>query len=144
MEANIQQPPKSFWIIGAAALAWNLVGVLTYLGQVTMTPEALDALSPEQQLLHRDIPAWATGAYGLAVTAGTLGSVLLLLRNGWSVPMFLVSLAAVLVQVYHAYVIADMISVMGPTSVIMPALIIAICAGLIWYARYAKESGWFR
>lgn len=144
MEANVQQPGKSFWVIGAAALAWNLVGVVVYLGQVTMSPETLEALPPEQQSLYRDIPAWATGANGLAVTAGTLGSVLLLLRSGWSVPMFLLSLAGVLVQMYHAFVIADLMAVMGPTSAILPGLIIAIGVGLIWYARFAKESGWFR
>ncbi|MDX1480788.1 MAG: hypothetical protein R3315_03875 [Woeseiaceae bacterium] len=144
MEANIQQPPKSFWIIGAAALAWNLVGVVVYLGQVTMTPETLASLPPEQQSLYVDIPAWATGANGLAVTAGTLGSVLLLLRSGWCVPVFLVSLAAVLVQMYHAFAMADLMSVMGPASALLPGLIIAIGVGLIWYARYAKESGWFR
>ena len=144
MEANVERPPKSFWIIGAAALAWNLVGVVVYLGQVTMSPETLEALPPEQQMLYRDVPAWATGAYGLAVTAGTVGSVLLLLRSGWAVPAFLVSLGAVLVQMYHAFVIADLMTVMGPRSVILPALIIAIGVGLIGYARRAKESGWFR
>ena len=30
------KPTTNFWIIGGAALVWNLIGVLIYVGNVTM------------------------------------------------------------------------------------------------------------
>ena len=63
-------PPKSFWIIAAIALVWNLMGVAAYLMQMTMSDEAIAALPEAQRALHESTPAWATGAYALAVPGG--------------------------------------------------------------------------
>lgn len=134
--------PRKFWLIAVVALLWNLIGVATYVMQVTMTEDKIRALPIEQQPLYIEIPAWATSAYAIAVTAGVIGCILLLFRSGWAVPVFLVSLAGILVQMYHAFVIAGAYEILGPSSVVMPTLIIAIAVGLIWYARIAKERGW--
>ena len=142
-EDNVQVP-KSFWIISSLALVWNLIGVANYVMQVTMTPEDIALLPEGQRTLVENVPTWATAAFATATSAGTLGSVLLLARSLWATPLFLLSLAAVFVQMYHAFVIADAISVVGPSAAALPAVIIAIGAGLIWYARYAKEKGWLR
>ena len=61
-----------------------------------------------------------------------------------SVPLFLLSLAAVLVQTYHAFVVAGALGVLGAGAAVLPALVIAIGVGLIWYARSAKEKGWLK
>jgi hypothetical protein len=57
--------PWSFWAIGAVALIWNVMGIMNFLWQ--MNADTLAAM-PE---LHRSIaegrPAWATGAFALAV-----------------------------------------------------------------------------
>ena len=134
--------PRSFRVVGILALLWNLLGTAAYVMQVTMTEEALMAYSEDQRMLYTNIPAWATSAFATAVTAGTIGSVLLLLRNSWAVPAFLVSLAAVLVQLYHAFVLSNTIEVLGPVSVVQPALVLAFACALIWYSRAAKEKGW--
>ncbi len=137
-------PPRSYWIISSLALVWNLIGLAAHIGQVTMTDEALRMLPEAQRTFLENTPAWATGAFALATGAGVLGSLLLLLRNAWAVPLFLISLAAVLVQTYHGFVIANGIEVLGPGSAILPAATIAIGTGLIWYSRVAKERGWFK
>lgn len=134
--------PRSFWVIGGAALVWNLIGVMTYVMQVTMTEEALMALPEAERAIYQNMPAWATSAQAIAVTAGVLGCILLLLRSSWAVPVFLLSLAGVLMQMYHAFVIANAFEVLGPSSAVLPALVIGIAAALIWYARVAKEQRW--
>ncbi len=40
------------------------------------------------------IPTWFTPAYGIAVIAGALGSILLLVRNSLAVPVVGLSLSA--------------------------------------------------
>jgi hypothetical protein len=134
--------PRYYWVIAIVALLWNLVGVLAYVTQVTMTEDAIHAMPLEQQALYADVPVWATSAYAIAVTAGTIGCLLLLLRSAWAVPVFLVSLAGVLVQMYHAFVMAGAYKVLGPKSIVMPTLIVAIGVALIWFSRIAKEKRW--
>ena len=48
-EQTSGSPPRSFYIIGIAALIWNLIGVMTYIMQVTMSDAAMAALPEEQQ-----------------------------------------------------------------------------------------------
>ena len=136
--------PKSFRVIGVLALVWNLLGVAAYVMQVTMTNEALMQYPEAERAIYANMPVWATSAFAIAVTAGVLGSVLLLLRSAWAVPAFLLSLAGVFVQMYHAFAVANMMDVKGPSSVIGPALVIGFGVALIWYSRSVKEKGWLR
>ena len=142
MAASGSKPPKSYWIISIAALLWNVIGMVLYVSVVTMAPEVLDAMTPEERGLYTSIPAWATGANGLAVTAGVIGSILLLLRNSWAVPTFLVSLAAVLVQMYHAFFIAHALEVLGPAGMVMPVTVIIIAVFQVVLAARARVNRW--
>ena len=54
--------PRSFLIIGIVALLWNLMGVMSYIMQVTMSPEALANMPEAERALMESLPAWATGA----------------------------------------------------------------------------------
>jgi len=134
--------PKSFWIVGALALVWNLLGVMAYIMQMTMTEEALLALPAAERALYENVPAWATSAFAIAVNGGALGCLLLLLRRAWAVPVLAVSLAGVAVQMYHSLFIARSIEVYGPGGLSMPILVIVVAVFLIWYARSAREKGW--
>lgn len=134
--------PTSFYIISGAALVWNLLGVMAYVMQVTMTQEALNALPEAERMLLENAPVWATSAFAIAVNGGALGCLLLLLRQTWAFPVLVASLAGVVVQMYHSFFIANSIEVYGPGSMIMPAMIIVISVFLVWYAKGAKEKGW--
>lgn len=134
--------PTSFYIISGAALVWNLLGVMAYVMQVTMTQEALNALPEAERILLENGPVWATSAFAIAVNGGALGCLLLLLRQTWAFPVLVASLAGVVVQMYHSFFIANSIEVYGPGSMIMPAMIIMISIFLVWYAKGAKEKGW--
>jgi ABC-type xylose transport system permease subunit len=138
------KPTRRFWTIGTVALAWNLVGVMSYLMSVTAGPEVLAALPEAERALYADIPAWATSAYAIAVFGGLLGSVALLLRQAWAVPLFVVSLIGVLVQMGHAFFMTALLQVKGASAAILPVLILAIAAYLVWYARSARARGWLR
>jgi len=134
--------PRSFWVIAALALAWNLVGVYAYIGQVTMTDEAVMQLPEAQRTFYQTVPAWAVGAFAIAVFGGALGCLLLLLRKSLATPVLVLSLAGVAVQMYHSFAIANAIDVYGPGGLVMPAMIVVIAVFLIWYARHAATKGW--
>ena len=72
----------SFWVIGAVALIWNVLGSINYI--VQMNADSLSAYRELERAIIEGRPAWATGAFAIAVFGGALGSVLLLLRKSAS------------------------------------------------------------
>jgi len=141
-DALNNKPSINFWIIGAAALIWNLIGIVIYVGQVSMSPEALSNLTEAQQDLITSTPAWANAAWAIAVNAGAFGSLLLLLRKSWATPMFLLSLVAVVVQDFEAFVLRDAFGVLGINSLIIPSMVFVIAIALLLYSRHAESKGW--
>ena len=141
-EGPTSKLPTSFYIISSAALVWNLIGVMQYVMQVTMTQEALNALPEAERMLFENVPVWATSAFAIAVNAGALGCLLLLLRQTWAYPVLIVSLAGIIVQMSHAFFISNIVEVVGLTGMILPVLVILIGIFLVWYSKGAKEKGW--
>ncbi len=141
-EESIGGTPLSFLIIGIVALLWNVMDVSVYLMQVTMSAEALALLPEAERVLMESIPAWATGVFAIAVFSGLLGCAGLLLKKAWSVPVFLVSLIAIVVQFTHWLFMTNSREVIGSEVFIMPALVTVIGAFLVWYSRGANAKGW--
>ena len=137
------QPPTSFWVFSGAALVWNLIGLVFYYGQVTMSPETAATLTAQQQEFFASTPTWATAAHAIAVTCGVLGSLLLLFRKAWAVPVFVVSFLGIVVQDVHAFVIGNALEVFGSgNALILPSIVLVIGAALIWYSLGARKKGW--
>lgn len=135
--------PTSFWIIGGVFLLWNFLGLMIYYDQVTMSPEVLaDTFNAAQQAFLKDMPLWATSAYAIAVTAGVIASLLLLVRNALALPVFIVSLAGVIVQDLNSFVMSDGLAVWGSSALYLPTLVLVLCVVEIWYSRSAKAKGW--
>ena len=89
MPEESNKPASSYYWTAGIALVWNLMGFSAYIAQVTMAPEALNALPEAERALYENVPGWATGAFAFAVSGGVLGCVLLLLRNGYALPVFI-------------------------------------------------------
>ena len=138
------KPSTAYWIISAVLLVWNIIGLMFYYQQSTLTPEIMaDAGLTAQQIAHiTNTPAWGHSGYAIAVNAGVLGAILLLLRKAWAVPLFVLSLVGALVQDLDAMVLRDGIEAWGTTALILPVIVILICLFEIWYARAAKAKGW--
>jgi len=136
--------PRWFWIVAVLALLWNAVGAMSYLQQVTMTPEALAAMPAAERALHENLPPWVTGAYAIAVWAGLIASVFLLLRRSVATVVFLVSLAAIVVQMFYSFVMSDTLKVYGPQGAILPVLVTLLGVVWVWHARRCQARGWLR
>jgi len=137
-----EKPTTTFWIFGGAALVWNLIGLVAYISSVTISPEALAKMTAEAQAFYSGTPKWATAAFALAVNAGVLGSLFLLLRKSWAVPLFVLSLVAVIVQNVDAFVLRNAYGLSGINGVILPALVFIVAVLLLIYSRNVKERGW--
>ncbi len=139
---TVNRPPTWFWVVGVIALIWNLMGVMAYIMQVTMTDEALAALPEAERLLYENQPAWATAAFAVAVWGGALGCVLLLMRKSLAVPVFIASLHGVLVQNFHSFFLSKSWEVFGPGGAAMVVMVIVVAVLLIWLARHSRSQGW--
>jgi hypothetical protein len=145
MTTTSTKPSAAFWIISVLALIWNLMGVMMYIMQVTMSPETLQALPEAEQQLYTNIPMWATAAFAIAVWGSTLGCILLLLRKKLANPVFTIAYFAIMVQMVHSLFISKSIEVYGPgQAASMPIMIILIGGFLIWYSRRATAMGWLK
>ncbi len=125
--------PASPWISlsALAGAAWNLFGLVQFVHSLTATRESLVAagLTPDQALVMTTYPAWMTFAFGLGVTAGLVGSLLLLWRFKAARPVLMLSLAAY-VALWIGDAIHGVFAVMGVTQIAILTLVVAIAAGL--------------
>jgi predicted neutral ceramidase superfamily lipid hydrolase len=137
------KPGTGFWIVAVIALLWNLIGILFWATEYfLMTDEMKATLPPEQLEMMNNAPAWGMWVYAVAVFGGTLASVLLLMRKKLSVPLFLISLLAILVQMGYWIFGMDSVAILGPESLIMPLIVIAIAIFLYFYSKGASKNGW--
>ncbi len=130
--------PKWFMVVAGVLLVWNLLGVMAYVMQVMMSPETLAALPDEQRQLYETTPAWATAAFAVAVNFGALGCILLLLRRNLAGLFLQLSLAGVLVQMFHAFFMSNSFEVFGPGGMVMPVLVIVIAIYLVVLAAQGQ------
>lgn len=136
------KPPLWFWIVSVLGLLWNLIGVFMFYTQLTLTPEAVAALPPEQQRINAAMPSWVYAFFGIAVIAGALGSLGLLLRKRWAVPLLLVSLLGVAAQMASAYVTTPVWALTGAAGAVFPVILFVVCLLLWRFARKAAARGW--
>lgn len=143
-EETSSNPTTWFWAIGGLLAVWNLSGLYQYYLMSTITPEALEAAGYNaQQIAHvLSTPAWAHSGYAIAVNAGVLGVIFLLLRKAWAIPMFVLSLVGALVQDIDAYVLRGALEHFDKVWLIIPITVVVICVFEIWYSRRAHKRGW--
>ena len=134
--------PVWFWVLAIVALLWNLMGVWAFFMQISPSPEDL-AKTTEAQRLARDAnPTWFNIAFGTSVIAGALGCILMLMRKSLAILLFIISFAAILVQMLYSFILSEHMTDYGPGETIMPLMIIAVGAFLIWFARSSRDKGW--
>ena len=137
---NTQKPNAFFWIIGILALLWNIMGVVAYLGQAYMTDDVLNKLPEADQEWYNNVPAWVTAAFAIAVFAGFIACIGLLLRKKWAVTLFVISFIGVLVQQIYNFFIQDFVELTGQ-RLYMPIIVVIIAGFLMWYSKGLKEKG---
>lgn len=121
------------------------MGVVAYVLRAFMTPEMMEStLSAEEITLIEETPAWATAAYAVAVWAGALGSLLLLMRKSSAHFILMLSLLGIVVQMTYNFFLSTAYQVYGAGGSILPIFILLVGILLVMFARNAKKKGWIR
>ena len=144
MDIESRQVPTSLWIVGVLALLWNLIGIGAFVMQLAMPSEALQAMPAEQRAIYEATPAWLYVFYGLATFGGALGSLGLLLRRRWASPVYLVALAALVLQVVASYAVTPAWSVGGAATLVFPVFLVGVAVALWLFSRRMAARGVLR
>ena len=133
-----------FWLVAILFLLWNAIGCWMCFIQLTVTPEQMAALPAAQRDAWEAMTIAPKAAYVIAVAAGLVGSILLLARNAFARPIFIISLIGILIQFGWFFGIWGGYAKVGPSSVGLPVLIALIGVAQIWVAGKAMDRGWIR
>lgn len=134
--------PKWYMPTAVTALVWNLLGCVAYISDVTLSAEAVSAMSAAQQALYASRPTWAVAATAIAVWGGAAGCVGLVLRKRWATPVLVASLAGVVAQDIGLFVLTEAGSMAGPTPVVLQGLVLVVAVLLVALGRRATSQGW--
>lgn len=104
----------------------------------------LETLTQEQRELFEGIPAWATAAFAIAVFAGAIACIGLLLRKKWAKPLFIVSLVAAVIQFINWLFLQNAAEAFGSEAYYMPVLVVLVGAFLIFFSKKGIEKGWLQ
>lgn len=138
----LESRPTLFWVIAILALLWNLMGVFAFVMQVNMSPDVLAALPDAERQLIASQPAWFMFVFAIAVFAGALGSLMLLLKKKFAMPLLVLSLLGVLAQKAYVHLFSDIYTIMGSGAMVLSILVIVIALFLVWFARMSIAKGW--
>ena len=133
-------PPKWFTPVAILALLWNLLGASAYLMDVTISPEAVAKMGEAERAMYASRPAWFVVAYASAVWFGVAGSLALIWRKRWAMPLFVLSLLGLIAQDIALFsrpeVRADAV------VIVLQGLVFVIAVSLLWLSRKSEREGW--
>jgi hypothetical protein len=135
------RPPAWFWAVVVLGLLFEGFGVATYLMHVGIIPNAAEMSQAEREL-GESMPVWATSAYAVAVFAGLVGALGLLLRKRWARTLLILSLIGLLIQFGWWVLMSGAMEVIGPSMMTAPAIVTLVAILLVWFASHAAARGW--
>lgn len=136
--------PRYSIVIAIVLLLWNLMGLAAFAMQYTADLTELAKSDPVTAQAFAAMPAWVWIAYAIAVGAGTLGAVLLLMKKATAASLFLLSLIAVVVQFGYTFLGTDLLALKGPSVIAFPAFIVVMAIIQLLYARNLVGKGVLR
>lgn len=136
--------PRYFTIIAIILLLWNLMGLAAFVMQYTADLTELAKSDPTTAQAFATMPSWVWIAYAIAVGAGTLGAILLLMKKAAAATLFLISLIAVIVQFGYTFLGTGLLAVKGPSVLAFPAFIVVMAIVQLLYARNLVGKGVLR
>ena len=122
-------------IVAGLGLLWNLYGVYEYLMTVGVVAGAPAGAAGA-------MPAWATGAFALAVFGGALGCLGLLMLKRWSKLLLAISLLCVIALDIWSFALSGAGASMPPAEMAVTAAVLVIAILLAWLAFSADSKGW--
>ena len=138
-----QRPPGWFIAVAVILVLWGLLGCYAFYMHVTLGAAMDPAATDWDRSYYAALPGWFTPVYAAAVGGGLLGAIALLFRSKLALPLFVISLVAVIVQFGYVFFGTDILAHKGAAATVpFPLFIAAVAAFQIWLAQLARRRGW--
>jgi hypothetical protein len=137
------KPSWFFWIVAIFALLWNAFGVYDYWMTITNNQAYLKEFDPKMIAWIQEFPAWRKLVWLIGVASGMLAAILLILRRKIAAPLFLLSLAAMIVGlVVHDLLLANGAEMYGRVEFVIIGVLIVVQTLLWRYSARAAKRGY--
>ena len=140
--AKVGRAPKHLWVVGIVAVLWDVMGAFDYLMTQTKNESYMAQFTPEQLEFFYGFPIWVEATWAVAVWCGVFGSILLLMRRAMALPVFIASLAGMVLTMIHNFGLSNGMEVMGDgAGLAFTGVIFVVAVLLVVYARAMKARG---
>ena len=136
-----QQTPTWFKVTVIVLLIWNLMGVLNFVMQWTMTEADILALPENQQIFYAEFTILSKIAFAMGVFGGFLGCVALLAKKKIAMSLFWISFIGIVLQMNHNLGLADG-GEMQNYVLGMSSLLIVLTLLSIYLTKKAISNNW--
>ncbi|MGB0907131.1 MAG: hypothetical protein ACPGVT_06535 [Maricaulaceae bacterium] len=131
-----------FWGLALLFLAWNAFGCYLYIMDQTMTDAAyIELYGADMANVRAKYPVWSTAAYATAVWGGLLAALMLILRKGLAVLLFVLSLVAAIVSFVWGLTNEEALAAAGETAWVMPAIVVGLGLFEVVWSAIQKRKG---
>ena len=135
------KPSISFWAISIVFLLWNLAGLAAFLLEA-VAPELLtETFNDAQMAQYNSRPGWYMYNFAVAVFAGTLAAVLLLLRKKFALVLAVISLVAVIISTVYT-VSSGGLDIVETTDKVLFYSVLIIDVIMVIFTRHAISRRW--
>jgi len=138
----MNKPPIWFFVVVVVALLWNAIGLMAVVADLRLSAADIAALTPDQQAVYAARPGWSVVASVVAVSAGVLGCLMLLLRKALAVPLLVLSLLGVIVQDVGIFVFAGAANGVSLVPLALQGFVLVVAIGLLLLARRSRSKSW--
>lgn len=133
--------PAWYWAAATACLLFEAAGAFLFANSLTLNPATLPL---DQRAIFDATPQWMTIAWAVAIGAGLLGALGLLLRRRFAEPLLLISLLAVAVQFSGLFLVRQLRELTPEDHLVVPIVILFLAYGFWQTAKLARRRGWLR
>ena len=136
---QVASAPAWYWLAAVAALLFELAGAYLFANSLILDPASLPL---DQRAVFEATPQWMTIAWGVAIGAGVMGAIGLLIRRRFAEPLLLISLLAVAVQFSGILLVRQLRELTPEDHLIVPVVILLLAYAIWQMAKLARKRGW--
>lgn len=134
--------PKWYLPVAIAALIWNLLGCVAYLSGVSVNPADIAKLGQVEQAVYAARTWWAVSGTAIGVWGGAAGSLGLIMRKRWAMPLLIASLIGIIVQDLALFFLSGVGSQVGGAVMGLQSAVLVIAVALVFLGRKAVREAW--
>lgn len=133
--------PVWYWLVAAAAMLFEGAGAWLFVSSLSLDPASLPL---DQRAIFEATPQWMTIAWAIAIGAGLLGAIGLLLRRRLAEPLLQISLLALAVQFSGLFLVRQLRELTPEDHLAVPIVILLFAYAFWQTAKLARRRGWLR